>query len=300
MSQLCGLWSIYTIFQHFNRCIFPASLFFNCKNQKKTHFGSLASFCRASASSIWVILGKRFLWAFLPPRFAGCGKTPKRAGWKFCVGFRPGRKRQTFRFRHETRIWEIQWNPFGIFLGRNSKRKVFVETHELGKTALPLNERLEVAFSGPMKLLLSVIKMPKDCIDPNAKPWRNFCVLKLSHIFFCFCDRSKDLSGDQVAKEKQRSDRSPAFGRNIWTTKTTLFSLPCLLSRSVSTVSSVFLESLSDSLRGVLSTQEPTLCQTANNTTTTTTTTTPTTNNNNNNNNNNTHQQHQQQQQQQQ
>lgn len=35
MSQLCGLWSIYTIFQHFNRCIFPASLFFNCKNQKK-------------------------------------------------------------------------------------------------------------------------------------------------------------------------------------------------------------------------------------------------------------------------
>ena len=30
------------------------------------------------------------------------------------------------------------------------------------------------------------------------------CVLKLSHIFFCFCDRSKDLSHDQVAKEKQR------------------------------------------------------------------------------------------------
>ena len=91
MSQLCGLWSIYTIFQHFNRCIFPASLFFNCKNQKNTF---------------------RFLGFFLPCFSLFNLSHPREA-------FSMGRKRQTFRFRHETRIWEIQWNPFGIFLGRN-------------------------------------------------------------------------------------------------------------------------------------------------------------------------------------
>lgn len=118
MSQLCGLWSIYTIFQHFNRCIFPASLFFNCKNQKNTF---------------------RFLGFFLPCFSLFNLSHPREA-------FSMGRKRQTFRFRHETRIWEIQWNPFGIFLGRNSKRKFLLKPMSWVKRP----DRIERALGSPL------------------------------------------------------------------------------------------------------------------------------------------------------
>ena len=176
MSQLCGLWSTNTIFQHFNRCIFPASLFFNT-------FWFLGFFLPCFSLFDLSHPREAFSMGVFPPRFAGCGKTPKRAGWKFCVGFRPGRKRQTFRFRHETRIWEIQWNPFGIFLGRNSKRKFLLKPMSWVKRPYHWTSAWKSAFSGPMKLLLSVIKMSKDCIDPNAKPWRKYvCVEAEPHL----------------------------------------------------------------------------------------------------------------------
>ena len=62
--------------------------------------------------------------------------------------------------------------------------KVFVETHELGKTAR-IERALGSPLSGPMKLLLSVIKMSKDYAESgkDPKPWRKYvCVEAEPHL----------------------------------------------------------------------------------------------------------------------